>query len=95
MQRYTILATWPNFFFTTGFSRALRRPKKVFLSNSAPTIPTLFPPPRKSPEIHKILKINTNTTQNNHKQLILSTQHLTKSLPTPYQLPPNSYHGGR
>ena len=95
MQRYTILLTWPNFFFTTGFNRALRRQKKVFVSNPDPSIPTLFPPPLLSPKKHKTLKINTNTIQNNHKQLILNTQHLTKSLPTPYQLPPNSYHGGR
>lgn len=95
MQRYTILATWPNFFFTTGFNRTLRRPEKVFLSNPNPSIPTLFPPPRQSPKTHKTLKINTNTIQNNYKQLIISTQHLTKSLPNPYQLPPNSYHGGR
>ena len=67
MQRYTILLTWPNFFFTTGFSRALRRPKKVFLSNPGPSIPTLFPPPRQSPKTHKTLKINTNTTQNDNK----------------------------
>ena len=95
MQRYTILLTWPNFFFTTGFNRTLRRPKKVFLSNSDPSIPTHFPPRHKSPKIHKTLKINTNNTQNNYKQLILSTQHLTKSLPPPYQLPPNSYHSRR
>lgn len=88
MQRYTILATWPNFFFTTGFNRAFRWPKKVFLSNPGPSIPTLFPPPRQSPEIHKTLKINTNTIQNNYKQLILSAQHLTKSLPTPTKLLP-------
>ena len=95
MQRYTILLTWPNFFFTTGFNRTLRRPKKVFLSNSDPSIPTLFPPALLSPKTRKTLKIKTNTIQNNHKQLILNTQHLTNSLPTPYQLPPNSYHGGR
>ena len=95
MQRYTILLTWPNFFFTTGFNRALRRPKKVFLSNPDPSIPTLFPRPRQSLKTPKTLKINTNNTQNNYKQLILSTQHLTKSLPTPYQLPPNSYHSRR
>ena len=67
MQRYTILLTWPNFFFTTGFNRTLRRPKKVFLSNPGPSIPTLFPPPRQSPKTHKTLKININTTQNDNK----------------------------
>lgn len=67
MQRYTILLTWPNFFFTTGFNRTLQRQKKVFLSNPGPSIPTLFPPPRQSPKKHKTLEINTNTTQNDNK----------------------------
>lgn len=95
MQRYTILLTWPNFFFTTGFNRALRRPKKVFLSNPDPSIPTLFPRPRQSLKTPKTLKTSTNSIQNDSKSLILSTQRPTNPLPTPYQLPPNSYHGRR
>ena len=95
MQRYTILLTWPNFFFHHRFQPHPPAAEKVFLSNFDPSIPTHFPPRHKSPKIHKTLKINTNSTQNNYKQLILSTQHLTKSIPTPYQLPPNSYHSRR
>ena len=83
MQRYTILLTWPNFFFTTGFNRTLRRPKKVFLSNSDPSIPTHFPPACQRPKTHKTLKINTNTIQ---KKL----QTTDSQRPTPYQIPTNS-----
>ena len=69
--------------------------KKDFLSKSTTSSPAPLPTPPTILQQPIPLKTSTKTYPSTNKQLILSTQHLTNSLPTPYQLLPNSYHGRR
>ena len=99
MQRYTILLTWPNFFFTTGFNRTLRRPKKVFFVKPQPLHPDPLSSapsePKNTQNIENQHKYHTKQLQTTDYQCPTPYQLPTNSLPTPPQLPPNSYHSRR